>query len=76
VGTARDDSAFLDSGKEDPLAAGSYTSRFQALGAELIRRPKLVRRLADGRTHPLALLTAPAGYGKLRRAQTTPGRPG
>jgi LuxR family transcriptional regulator, maltose regulon positive regulatory protein len=64
VGTARDDSAFLDSGKEDNLAAGSYTSRFPELCAELIRRPKLVRRLADGRTHPLALLTAPAGYGK------------
>jgi LuxR family transcriptional regulator, maltose regulon positive regulatory protein len=64
VGTARDDSAFLGTGETDLLAAGSYASRFPALSAELIRRPKLVRRLEEGRTHPLAVIAAPAGYGK------------
>ncbi len=64
MGTARDDSAFV--GSVDPGAAttGSYPSRLPALSAELIRRPKLVRRLSEGRAHPLAVITAPAGYGK------------
>jgi LuxR family maltose regulon positive regulatory protein len=64
VGTVRDDSALLGSAKDGLPRTGSYARRLPALSAELIRRPKLVRRLTEGRAHPLALITAPAGYGK------------
>ena len=45
------------------VPAGATTSAL-ALHRGLLRRPDLVRRLADARDKPLALIVAPPGYGK------------
>ena len=56
--------------ERDPAALDSTTGLDGALGhvarlgERLIRRTDLIGRLSAGREHPLALLVAPAGYGK------------
>src|SRR5262245_46653397 len=37
---------------------------FPAVRRELVPRPRLLARLAEGVTHPLTLIAAPAGFGK------------
>jgi LuxR family transcriptional regulator, maltose regulon positive regulatory protein len=51
---------------EQPVAPPQRTAIGQApaFAPDLVRRPALVSRLAEARACPLAVVTAPAGYGK------------